>query len=37
MISERLQEEINKQITKEFYSAYMYLSMSAYFYEEGLT
>ncbi len=30
MISERLEKEINKQINAEFYSAYLYLSMSAY-------
>ena len=31
MISEKMQEAINEQIQAEFYSAYMYLSMSAYF------
>jgi len=31
MISEKMQEAINDQIQAEFYSAYMYLSMSAYF------
>lgn len=36
MISEHILVELNKQITKEFYSAYMYLSMSCYFFEEGL-
>lgn len=30
MIKERLQQAINEQINKEFYSAYLYLSMSAY-------
>ena len=31
MIKEIVQEAINEQINAEFYSAYMYLSMSAYF------
>jgi ferritin len=31
MISEKMQEAINNQIQAEFYSAYMYLSMSAFF------
>ena len=31
MLSERLQEAINKQINNELYSAHLYLSMSAYF------
>lgn len=31
MISKKLQDAINQQITYEFYSSYMYLSMSAYF------
>lgn len=31
MISEKMQDAINDQIQAEFYSAYMYLSMSAYF------
>ncbi len=30
MINEKLQKEFNKQINAEFYSAYLYLSMSAY-------
>ena len=30
MIKERIQDEINKQINAELYSAYLYLSMSAY-------
>ena len=34
-IKERVNEEINKQINAEFWSAYMYLSMSAYFESEG--
>lgn len=31
MISQVLQDSINDQINKEFYSAYLYLSMAAYF------
>ncbi len=31
MISKRMEEEINKQINAEIYSAYLYLSMEAYF------
>ncbi|MBN2550642.1 MAG: ferritin [Anaerolineales bacterium] len=31
MLSEKLLEAINQQIQKELYSAYLYLSMSAYF------
>lgn len=31
MIKKRMQDEINKQINAEFYSSYLYLSMSAYF------
>ena len=31
MINARLEEVINKQINAELYSAYLYLSMSAYF------
>jgi ferritin len=31
MISDRLQEQLNEQIVKEFYSAYLYLSMEAYY------
>jgi len=30
MINEKIQNVINEQINKEFYSAYLYLSMSAY-------
>lgn len=36
MINVRLEEAINKQINAEFYSAYLYLSMSAYFEEINL-
>ena len=31
MINERMQKEINEQINAEFWSAYLYLSMSAWF------
>ncbi len=31
MIDERMEKAINEQINKEFYSAYLYLSMAAYF------
>jgi len=37
MMGERLQEAINEQINKELYSAYLYLSMSAYCEAEGLS
>ncbi len=30
MISEKMQEALNEQVNKEFYSAYLYLAMSAY-------
>ena len=36
MISKSLQDAINKQIRDELYSAYMYLSMAAYFEAGGL-
>lgn len=36
MISDKLQDAINEQINKEIYSAYLYLSMSAYFDSENL-
>ncbi len=36
MIHVRLEEAINKQINAEYYSAYLYLSMSAYFEEQNL-
>ena len=31
MLSEKIQEAFNKQVNAEMYSAYLYLSMSAYF------
>lgn len=36
MINEKVGNIINEQINKEFYSAYLYLSMSAYFSDLGL-
>lgn len=36
MISEKLEKAINKQINAEFWSAYLYLSMSAHFDNQGL-
>lgn len=36
MLSEKIQNILNSQINKEFYSAYLYLAMSAYFDEIGL-
>ena len=36
MIKEKMQDAINEQIQAEFYSAYMYLSMSAYFEAKNL-
>ncbi len=31
MISKTMEEAINKQVNREYYSAYLYLAMSAYF------
>jgi len=36
MISEKLEKKLNEQIQKEFYSAYLYLSMEAYFTSRSL-
>lgn len=36
VINEKMQNAINEQINAEIYSAYMYLSMSAYFQTQGL-
>ena len=36
MISETINEILNEQINKEFYSGYLYLSMSAHLKEVGL-
>jgi ferritin len=37
MLSEKLQDAMNEQINKELYSAYLYLSMSAYSEAENLS
>jgi ferritin len=36
MISQTMQDAINEQINKEFFSSYLYLSMAAYFESTGL-
>jgi ferritin len=36
MISKSMQDAINEQINKEFYSSYLYLSMAAYFESKNL-
>jgi len=36
MLKQRVLEAINDQINAEYYSAYLYLAMSAYFYDKGL-
>jgi ferritin len=36
MISKSMQDAVNDQITKEFFSSYLYLSMAAYFDEKNL-
>jgi ferritin len=36
MINEKMQHEINEQIKYEFFSSYLYLSMSAYFSSKNL-
>ncbi len=36
MLTKRMEEELNKQINAEYWSAYLYLSMSAYVASEGL-
>jgi len=36
MISDKMQKALNEQINKEFYSAYLYLGMAAYFQEANL-
>ncbi|HJR79319.1 MAG TPA: ferritin [Anaerolineales bacterium] len=37
MISKTMQEALNEQINKEFFSSYLYLSMAAYFEDKNLT
>jgi len=36
MINEKLEKALNKQINKELFSAYLYMSMSAYFESQNL-
>jgi ferritin len=36
MLSEKMQAAMNEQVNAEFYSAYLYLSMSAYFESQNL-
>ena len=36
MLTQRMQKALNEQITKEFYSAYIYLAMAAWFEEQSL-
>ncbi len=36
MLNQRLEKELNKQINAEFWSAYLYLSMSAFFESKNL-
>ena len=36
MLNEKIAELLNQQINKEFYSAYLYLDFSNYFYDAGL-
>jgi len=36
MISKKLEDALNEQINREFYSAYLYLGMAAHFESEGL-
>ncbi|MBC7098317.1 ferritin [Candidatus Bipolaricaulota bacterium] len=35
MIGKRMEEALNRQINEELFSAYLYLSMAAYFYDQG--
>jgi len=37
MLNQRLENELNKQINAEFWSAYLYLSMSAFFESKNLS
>lgn len=36
MLSQRVVELLNRQVNKEFYSAYLYLDFSNYYYDKGL-
>ena len=37
MLSKKMESALNNQITEEFFSSYLYLSMSAYFTHENLS
>ncbi len=37
MIGQKMQDAMNEQINKEFFSSYLYLSMAAYFEDKNLT
>jgi ferritin len=37
MLSQTMQDALNEQINKEFFSSYLYLSMAAYFEDKNLT
>ncbi|MDP3683424.1 MAG: ferritin-like domain-containing protein, partial [Ignavibacteria bacterium] len=37
MINEKIEKALNAQINKEFFSSYLYLSMSSYFESKNLT
>ena len=36
MISKTMEQALNRQVNREFYSAYLYLAMAAYFERENL-
>lgn len=36
MIGKKMEEALNEQINEELFSAYLYLSMAAYFHDQGL-
>ncbi len=36
MLDKKMEEQLNKQVTAEFYSGYLYLSMAAYFEDKNL-
>ena len=37
MLSQKMQKALNEQITREFFSSYLYLAMAAWFEEQSLT
>jgi ferritin len=37
MLSDKMAQALNEQVNKEFYSAYLYLAMAAYFSDTGLS